>query len=82
MEVEIALEAPKRKWKVRNCQENPGERSLGSSLQASIFESSRLTSVHIGQRGGQLVNTKVYIEIHQFTDFEVVILKHLKKKFL
>ena len=29
MEVEIALEAPKRKWKVRNCQENP-ERSVES----------------------------------------------------
>ena len=29
MEVQIALEAPKRKWKVRNCQENP-ERSVES----------------------------------------------------
>ena len=66
MEVEIALEAPKRKWKVRNCQENPSERSLGSSVQASIFERSRLTSVRIGQRCGEQVYTYTNSSVQMF----------------
>ena len=74
MEVEIALEAPKRKWKVRNCQENP------SGAWAPHFRHLSLKVVGLLQFVSDSVVANKYIQIHEFTDFEFVVLKQFKKK--